>query len=45
VKKTEKGALLPYVTLYDATKIVVWLRLPPDRTRSYGIIDAKQQPQ
>ena len=26
-------------------KVAVRLRLPPDRTRSYGIIDTKQQPQ
>jgi len=34
----------PYVTLYDETKVTVRLRLPPDRTRNYGIIDTKQQP-
>jgi len=40
-----KSAFPPYVTLYGETKVAVRLRLPPDRTRSYGIIDTKQQPQ
>jgi len=31
--------------VYDETKVVVRLRLPPDRTRNYGIFDTKQQPQ
>jgi len=33
------------VTLYDETKVAVRLWLLPDGTRSYEIIDTKQQPQ
>jgi len=40
-----KSAFPPYVTLYDKTKVAVRLQLPPDSTRSYGIIDTNQQPQ
>jgi len=35
----------PEVTLFDETHVAVRLRLPPDGTRSYGIIDTKPQPQ
>jgi len=39
-----KSAFPPYVPLYDETKVAVWLWLPPNGTRSYGIIDTKPQP-
>jgi len=39
----KKSAFSPYVTLHDETKVAVRLRLTPDCTRSYGIIDTKQQ--
>jgi len=43
----KQSAFPPYVTLYDETKVAVRLRLPPDGTKSYEIIDndTKQQPQ
>jgi len=40
-----KSAFPPYAPLYDETKVAVRLWLPPDDTRSYGIIDTKPQPQ
>jgi len=43
--RRKKSAFLPHVTLYEETKVAVRLRLPPDGTRSYGIIGTKQQPQ
>jgi len=39
------NAFPPYVTLYDERKVAVRLRLPPNGTKSYEIIDTKQQPQ
>jgi len=41
----KKSGFPLYVTLYDETKVAVQLRLPPDGTISYRIIDTKQQPQ
>jgi len=41
----KKSGFPLYVTLYDETKVAVQLRLPPDDTISYRIIDTKQQPQ
>ena len=41
---SKKSAIPPYVILYDETMVAVRLQLPRDGTRSYGIIDAKQQP-
>jgi len=41
----KKSGFPPYVTLYDETNVAVRVRLPPDGTRSYGIIDTKEQPQ
>jgi len=43
--RRRKGAFPLYITLYDETKVAVRLRVPPDRTWNYGIIDTKLQPQ